>query len=164
MDELTELWELAWQVGVSLNRAGLVLVTAESCTGGWVAECVTEVAGSSVWFDRGFVTYSNIAKTEMLGVEPALIATHGAVSEAVVLSMVAGALQLSRAHVALAISGIAGPSGGTMDKPVGTVWIAWQRKGRTPSAVCEQFMGNRRAIRQQAVRVALQGVLELCER
>jgi nicotinamide-nucleotide amidase len=161
LDEHEELLKLASRVGVALGRRGWMLTTAESCTGGWIAQCVTEVAGSSAWFDRGFVTYSNAAKTEMLGVDPDLIEAHGAVSEAVARAMAAGALRHSRASVAVAVSGIAGPTGGSPEKPVGTVWLAWQRAGREAVARCERFEGDRRAVRQQAVIAALRGVLEL---
>jgi len=154
---------LSKDVGAALERGGWRLTTAESCTGGWIAQCVTEVPGSSGWFDRGFVTYSNDAKSEMLGVDPALIETQGAVSEAVVRAMAAGALRRSQADVAVAVSGIAGPSGGTPDKPVGTVWLAWQRTGQAARTRRECFSGDRHAVRRQAVILALRGVLELCE-
>ena len=162
VDPINDLYGLACQTGMALNQAGLMLATAESCTGGWVAECVTEVAGSSGWFDRGFVTYSNAAKTEMLGVDARLIEAHGAVSEAVVLAMAAGALRHSRAQVAVAVSGIAGPSSGTPDKPVGMVWFAWQRLGREAEARMMRFEGDRRAVRRQAVKMALRGLLDVC--
>ncbi|MDM8545466.1 CinA family protein [Candidatus Venteria ishoeyi] len=139
-----------------------LLTTAESCTGGWVAQAVTALAGSSNWFDRGFVTYSNAAKQEMLGVAANTIATQGAVSEATVRAMVQGALKHSHAQVAIAISGIAGPGGGSVDKPVGTVWLAW----KTPEqelAKCFVFAGDRLAVRHQAVTMALQQLLELLE-
>lgn len=152
---------LAEDLGQVLRKRGWRLVTAESCTGGWIAECVTAIAGSSDWFDRGFVTYSNAAKTEMLGVEPGLIEAHGAVSEEVVRAMAAGALQHSQAQVAVAVSGIAGPSGGTPAKPVGTVWLAWQQQGQEVATRRELLAGNRRAVRWQAVEVALRGLLAL---
>src|SRR5690606_25364824 len=120
-----ELARLAADVGRALVRAGRALATAESCTGGWVGQVVTSVPGSSAWYDRGFVTYSNAAKTEMLGVPERLLAEHGAVSEAVVCAMAEGALRASRAQVTLAVTGIAGPDGGTAEKPVGTVWFGW---------------------------------------
>ena len=115
---------LAAQVGGLLKAHGLLLTTAESCTGGGVAQAITGIAGSSAWFERGFVTYSNLSKQQMLGVSVAMLAQYGAVSEAVVREMVAGALANSGAQVALAVSGIAGPDGGTADKPVGTVWFS----------------------------------------
>ena len=149
---------LAEKVGRLLAEQGVMLATAESCTGGWISQCVTDVPGSSAWFDRGFVTYSNAAKAEMLGVTPAVIAEFGAVSEPVVRAMVTGALQFSQAGVALAVSGIAGPSGGSPDKPVGTVWFGWQMRGRDVSVHRMVFSGDRRAVRCQAVSVALQGV------
>lgn len=152
---------LAAQVGSTLKAHGLMLAIAESCTGGGVAQAVTEVAGSSAWFERGYVTYSNLSKQQMLNVSPATLAQHGAVSEATVREMVAGALAHSAAQVALAVSGIAGPDGGTTDKPVGTVWFAW---GMTQGACISRLhhlSGNRSQIREQAVRIALQGVREL---
>ena len=154
---------LADQLGSALKRGSLLLVSAESCTGGWIAQSVTDVAGSSAWFDRGFVTYSNAAKTEMLGVDPKLIEREGAVSEPVVLAMAAGALQFSQARVAVAVSGIAGPTGGTPDKPVGTVWFAWQVWDKKPVARCEVLSGDRREVRRQAVIVSLRGLLDLLE-
>ena len=117
--------KLAAKVGETLKSHGLMLATAESCTGGGVAQAITEVAGSSAWFERGFVTYSNLSKQQMLGVRETTLRQHGAVSEMTVREMVEGALQHSTAQVALAVSGIAGPDGGTAEKPVGTVWFAW---------------------------------------
>lgn len=154
---------LAAQVGGALKAHGLMLATAESCTGGGVAEAITSVAGSSAWYERGFVTYSNMSKQQMLGVSEATLAQHGAVSEAVVREMVAGAVINSQAQVALAISGIAGPDGGTPDKPVGTVWFAWGIKNSTVHVYAQrrQLEGNRDAVRAHAVRIALQGVLDL---
>ena len=156
---------LSVEVGEALSERGLMLATAESCTGGWVAQAVTSVAGSSRWFERGFVTYTNIAKQDMLGVAPALLARAGAVSEEVVRAMSKGCLQHSRAAISLAISGIAGPGGGTKDKPVGLVWFAW---GKTIPADAlklvsarQIFSGDRDAVRRQAVACALQGVLSL---
>jgi nicotinamide-nucleotide amidase len=139
----------------------MMLATAESCTGGGVASAVTEIAGSSAWFDRGFVTYSNQAKVEMLGVAPDTLAHFGAVSEATVREMVAGALRYSHANIALAVSGIAGPGGGTPEKPVGSVWFAWGVKGEVSISRLHHLAGNRAQIREQAVRIALHGVLEL---
>ncbi len=151
---------LAKQVGKALRSRGLMLTTAESCTGGGIAFAITKVAGSSAWIDRGFVTYSNISKEEMLGVSPDTIETHGAVSEETASEMAMGALQYSRAQVALSVSGIAGPDGGTPDKPVGTVWFAWA-VGRTVKTACHHLSGDRDAVRVKAVRIALQGVLDL---
>ena len=152
---------LAAQVGGLLKAHGLMLATAESCTGGGVAQAVTEISGSSTWFERGFISYANDAKREMLGVSPDTLMHHGAVSEAVVREMVAGALLHSHAHVALAVSGVAGPSGGTPEKPVGTVWFAWGIKGRTCVAHLHHLTGSRGEIRAQSVRLALQGVVNL---
>jgi nicotinamide-nucleotide amidase len=155
---------LAAQVGGILKAHGLKLATAESCTGGGVAHAITEIAGSSDWFERGFVTYSNESKNELLGVPQETLLQHGAVSEAVVREMVAGALYYSRAQVALAVSGIAGPGGGTAEKPVGMVWFAWGVKDRICVTHLHIFTGNRSEVRAQAVRVALQGVVDLLNR
>jgi len=152
---------LAAQVGALLKSHGLMLVTAESCTGGGVAQAITEVAGSSAWFERGFVTYSNLSKRQMLGVREATLRQYGAVSELTVREMVAGALQHSAAQVALSVSGIAGPDGGTPDKPVGTVWFAWGIKDGETRAQRHQLGGNRAEVRAQAVRIALEGVVNL---
>ena len=151
---------LATRLGELLLAQGLRLTAAESCTGGWIAKVATDIAGSSAWFDRGFVTYSNAAKTEMLGVRAATLAAHGAVSEAVVLEMVAGALAHSLAQVAVAVSGIAGPGGGSADKPVGTVWFAWSVPGAPPWARRLQFAGERGEVRHQAVRFAIEALVE----
>ena len=152
---------LATQVGEALKAYGLMLATAESCTGGGVAQAITDVAGSSAWFERGFITYSNLAKQQMLGVSEATLNQHGAVSEATVREMVAGALAHSTAQVALAVSGIAGPEGGTPDKPVGTVWFAWGLKHGVTLARMHHLAGNRSEIRAMAVHIALQGVQNL---
>jgi len=132
-----------------------MLATAESCTGGLIAAACTDRAGSSAWFERGFVTYSNAAKTELLGVDAALIDAHGAVSEAVVRAMATGALAHSRAQVAVAVTGVAGPAGGSADKPVGTVWFGWATPWGVSSAV-QHFTGDRAAVRAATVRHALQ--------
>ncbi|MGB9092642.1 MAG: nicotinamide-nucleotide amidase [Gallionella sp.] len=152
---------LAAQIGALLKSHGLMLATAESCTGGGVAQAITEVAGSSAWFERGFVTYSNLSKQQMLGVRESTLKQHGAVSEMTVREMVAGALQHSSAQVALAISGIAGPDGGTAEKPVGTVWFAWGLKDGETRAQRLQLDGNRAEVRAQAVNIALQGIADL---
>jgi nicotinamide-nucleotide amidase len=152
---------LATQVGGALKSHGLMLATAESCTGGGVAQAITEVAGSSAWFERGFVTYSNLAKQQMLGVRETTLKQHGAVSEMTVREMVAGALANSAAQVALAVSGIAGPDGGIADKPVGTVWFAWGIKQGETHVQRYQLGGNRAEVRAQAVRIALQGLIDL---
>lgn len=155
--------KLAEELGQRLQAAGLILATAESCTGGWVSKVVTDIPGSSAWFDRGFVAYGNPAKQEMLGVSAAAITDHGAVSEEVALEMARGALEHSRAGVAVAITGIAGPTGGSEDKPVGTVCFAWVRTGRGPLSQRVQFAGNREEVRHQSVRFALGRLLELLE-
>lgn len=152
---------LAARLGGLLKSHGLMLATAESCTGGGVAQAITEVAGSSVWFERGFVTYSNLSKQQMLGVAEATIMQYGAVSEATVREMVSGALAHSAAQVALSVSGIAGPDGGTPDKPVGTVWFAWALKNTSVHAERHQFSGNRAEVRVHAVHTALQGAINL---
>lgn len=132
------------------------LATAESCTGGLVATLLTAAAGSSQWFERGFVTYSNAAKHELLGVKLATLDQYGAVSEAVACEMAAGALKNSRAQVSIAITGVAGPDGGSLEKPVGLVWFAWASETFSPQAKVQQFSGERTAIRQQAALFALQ--------
>ena len=157
------LTALATLVGAKLRAKGLMLTTAESCTGGWVAQAVTTVAGSSDWFERGFVTYSDAAKQEMLGVSARTLAAHGAVSEQTAREMAIGALAHSRAQVALAITGIAGPGGGLADKPVGTVCFAWALKSGAVSAETRQFTGDRESVRRQSVIAGLQGMLELLE-
>jgi len=137
-----------------------MLATAESCTGGMIAAACTDLAGSSAWFERGFVTYSNEAKSNMLGVPAELIATHGAVSEPVARAMASGALQHSKAQVALSVTGIAGPSGGSPDKPVGTVWFGWA----TPDGVwsdMQRFDGDRAAVRAATVRHSITRLMEL---
>ena len=137
-------------LAAQLSRRNQLLATAESCTGGWLAKVCTDRAGSSGWFERGFVTYSNAAKRELLGVQAETLARHGAVSRETVLEMVAGALAHSHAHWALAISGIAGPGGGSAEKPVGTVWFAWGGPGGWQLAREARFEGNRDAVREQA--------------
>lgn len=160
--ELTDqdLEALAGEAGRELKKHGLMLATAESCTGGWVAQMITSIAGSSEWFERGFVSYTNLAKREMLGVKTATLARYGAVSERTARAMAEGALTHSHAQVALAITGIAGPTGGTPEKPVGTVCFAWTGKKRKIHSVKHQFSGDRAAVRRQAVATALQGLLE----
>lgn len=153
------LYGLAERVGALLKRHGDYLTMAESCTGGWLAKSVTDVAGSSDWFAQGFVTYSNAAKHELLGVLAQTLQEHGAVSAETVREMAAGALCRSPAQIAVAVSGIAGPGGGSSDKPVGTVWFAWQRRGGVPVAQCEHFAGDRDAVRRQAVAMALAGII-----
>lgn len=150
---------LAEQLGQALNTAGKVLATAESCTGGWIAEVITSVPGSSVWFDRGFVTYSNLAKREMLGVEAATLSRFGAVSEETARAMAEGALKHSHADLVVAVTGIAGPGGGTPAKPVGMVCFAWAGRGAETESGTHHFSGDRRAVRSAAVVVALEGLL-----
>jgi nicotinamide-nucleotide amidase len=152
---------LARHLGERLLARGWMTATAESCTGGWIAKTLTDVAGSSAWFDRGFVTYTNEAKQDLLGVRGDTLAAQGAVSEATVREMVAGALARSRAAVAVAVSGIAGPTGGTADKPVGTVWLAWGDRDGAIRAERYRFQGDREGVRRQAVARAIQGLDEL---
>jgi nicotinamide-nucleotide amidase len=140
-----------------------MVATAESCTGGWVAEAITMVPGSSAWFERGFVSYTYISKREMLGVRAETLEQHGAVSEPVVQQMVLGALERSHAQVALAVSGTAGPSGGTPQKPVGTVCIAWGSKNLEPRSETLHFAGDREAVRRQSVIHALTVLLDMLE-
>ena len=153
---------LAATLGGVLARRRLVMTTAESCTGGWVSKLVTDVAGSSEWFDRGFVTYSNAAKVDLLGVDAALIRRDGAVSEAVVLAMAAGALRRAGADIAVAITGVAGPGGGSDAKPVGTVWLGWASPRRSVAAL-RRFPGGRDAVRRGAVAAALEGLLDFLD-
>jgi nicotinamide-nucleotide amidase len=151
---------LAAELGRTLAAKGHFVATAESCTGGLVAGAITAIAGSSGWFDRGFVTYTNEAKTEMLGVDPDALERNGAVSEATAIAMAEGALRASRADAAVAVTGIAGPAGGTAAKPVGTVCFAWARRGGPASATTHHFSGDRDAVREAAVIVALQGLMK----
>lgn len=154
---------LAVRIGARLNARHLVLATAESCTGGWVSMAITSVAGSSEWFDRGFVAYSNEAKQDLLGVSASTLADHGAVSEAVALEMAAGALKASRAQIAVSVTGVAGPGGGTPDKPVGTVCFAWAGPHGKLATRTRRFSGDRTEVRLQSVIEALQGVLRSIE-
>jgi nicotinamide-nucleotide amidase len=147
----------------SLRQQGLRLVVAESCTGGWLAKVLTDLPGSSEWFDRGYVTYSNAAKQSMLGVREATLVAHGAVSEQTVAEMSAGALHESGADLALAVSGIAGPGGGSAEKPVGTVCFAWQRRGEEPQVSREHFDGEREAVRRQSVAYLLSRLREMVD-
>ena len=158
-----ETYQLAEMLGYLLLKRKLRCVVAESCTGGSLAAAITDVPGSSQWFDRGFVTYSNEAKMEVLAVPDDVIATQGAVSEAAVRAMAQGAIASSDAQVSVAISGIAGPGGGSSEKPVGTVWIAWAGDLQPTYAQCYFFQGDRAAIRQQAVQVALEGLIQRCD-
>ncbi|RSZ56795.1 CinA family protein [Massilia atriviolacea] len=157
-----DILDLSAKVGRALQAKGLLLVTAESCTGGGVAQAITEVAGSTAWFDCGFVTYSNASKTELLDVSAALIAQLGTVSEEVAAAMASGALANSNAHVALSTTGIAGPSGAVPGKPVGTVCFGWAR-GDAVHTERLVFSGDRQAVREQTVVHALQGLLRIVE-
>jgi nicotinamide-nucleotide amidase len=157
-----DLARLAARVGRRLLAAGHTVATAESCTGGWIAKALTDIAGSSQWFVEGFVTYSNEAKMQRLGVSAAVLRKYGAVSEAAARAMAAGALKRTGAHVAVAVTGIAGPGGATPGKPVGTVWLAWAwRHGRSTHVALQlkRFRGSRDAVRRKTVRAALQGLL-----
>ena len=148
------------QISLRLLARRHMLATAESCTGGMIAAACTDLSGSSQWFERGFVTYSNEAKAEMLAVPPGLIEEHGAVSESVARAMADGALAHSRAQVSLAVTGVAGPTGGTKAKPVGTVWFAWCVGGETHSEM-QHFAGDRAAVRTATLRYALKRLLSL---
>jgi len=150
--------DLAKRLGARLKRANEMLATAESCTGGWAAQVVTSVAGSSAWFERGFVTYSNAAKQELLGVRAQTLRAHGAVSEETAREMARGALERSQGTIAVSITGVAGPGGGTAEKPVGMVCFAWARDGEVRAQTC-RFAGDRESIRRQSVIVALEGVM-----
>jgi len=150
--------ELVPELAAALLARGMQMATAESCTGGLIAGACTDLAGSSDWFERGFVTYSNQAKTAMLGVDAALIEAHGAVSEAVALAMARGAVQHSLAQCSLAVTGVAGPGGGSAAKPVGTVWFGWCVNGQA-DAECVRFDGDRAAVREATVAHALRGLL-----
>lgn len=162
MNESSELLSLVSEVGRVLKRHEKMIVTAESCTGGMIAEALTAVAGSTAWFDRAYVTYSYEAKREMLGVKENTIMKKGAVSKECVEEMVLGALQASHAKVSVACSGIAGPGGGTPDKPVGTVWIAWAVQGQDKIISQEfHFDGDRQAVREACTVKALEGVFSL---
>ena len=154
--------ELCQRLAAHLQARGWMMATAESCTGGLIGGACTDLSGSSNWFDAGFITYSYEAKTSMLGVEAALIERHGAVSEQVALAMARGALARSRAHAAVAVTGIAGPTGGTPDKPVGTVWFSWNVDGAL-STECRRFEGDRAAVRQATVAHALAVLLRRLE-
>lgn len=152
---------LAAELGIVLKIRGFKLALAESCTGGMASQYITAIAGSSAWFDCGFVTYSNAAKKKMLGVSETALNQHGAVSEAVALEMALGALKNSGADIAASITGVAGPDGGTADKPVGTVCFAWALQNQPPLCSTKQFKGNRDEIRHQAVFVLMAGLLEI---
>jgi nicotinamide-nucleotide amidase len=156
--------ELAERLGEALRAARLRLVTAESCTGGGLGYLLTAIPGSSAWYERGFVTYSNEAKQELLGVPASVLAESGAVSEQAAAAMAAGALTGSRADISVAITGIAGPDGGTADKPVGTVCLAWNRRNGPAHGTRVLFSGSREQVREQAILMAVQGLLDLVGR
>lgn len=153
-----ELNKLAQTIAAIFSQRGATLIAAESCTGGWIAKTLTDIAGSSAWFECGVVAYSYEAKEALLGVRPETLELHGAVSKETVTEMVAGALARFGATVAVAVTGIAGPSGGTRDKPVGTVWIGWKRRGGYAQTQVFHFDGDREAVRRQTVAAALRGV------
>src|ERR1700675_2230764 len=157
-----DLARLAARVGRQLFNGARRVATAESCTGGWIAKALTDIAGSSQWFIEGFVTYSDESKVLRLGVPPAVLGTHGAVSEATVRAMAAGALERSGAQLAVAVTGIAGPGGAAPGKPVGTVWLGWaEHRGRAIHVAVQlrHFRGDRDAVRRKTVRAALEGLL-----
>jgi len=156
-----DLEQLAVDLGRCLQSAGHWLSTAESCTGGWIAKCITDVPGSSGWFERGLVTYSNAAKQELLGVQAATLTAEGAVSEAVAREMAHGAVERSHASLALAVTGIAGPGGGSAAKPVGTVCFGWALPNCLEAETCV-FSGDRLQVRRQAAEHALRGLLQRC--
>jgi len=151
----SELRQLSERVGLALKARGATITTAESCTGGWIAKVITDIAGSSSWFERGFVTYSNEAKSQMIGVKPETLAAHGAVSEPVVVEMAIGALKAARSDYAISVSGIAGPDGGSDEKPVGTVWFGFASVNGQGITRRECFPGDRDAVRRQATAYAL---------
>jgi nicotinamide-nucleotide amidase len=159
---MEDIIKLAERVGRTLQERGWFLATAESCTGGGVAQAITEIPGSSEWFDCAYVPYSNASKTEMLDISPALIAKHGAVSEEIAAAMAEGALASSEAHVTLSTTGIAGPAGAVPGKPVGTVCFGWSTTGATHTERLV-FKGDRHAVREQTVTHALQGLLRFLE-
>jgi nicotinamide-nucleotide amidase len=147
------------EIATILKKNNWQIVTAESCTGGLIASYFTELPGSSSWFERGFVTYSNLAKEQMLSVPPKFIEQYGAVSERVAQSMAVGALQHSMGHIAVSVTGIAGPDGGSIEKPIGTVCFGWAGQGIEPKTIRKQFIGDRHAIRLAACQEALSGIL-----
>ncbi len=157
----TELVTLADHLGHDLKQAGRSVATAESCTGGWLGAVLTSIPGSSLWYERGFVSYSNMAKREMLGVKTETLTRHGAVSEPTARAMAEGALAHSHADLTVAITGIAGPAGGTPEKPVGTVCFAWAARKQPTQTRTQRFAGDREAVRRQAIKVALEGLSTL---
>lgn len=157
---MADLTTLATELGAALKARAYMLALAESCTGGMVAQTLTSLAGSSAWFDRGFVTYSNQSKIDMLGVLAQTLETFGAVSEEIATEMALGALKHSQAHIAGSITGIAGPEGGTIDKPIGTVCFAWAENNKPTTFTTKKFDGNREGIRQQATAFLMQQLIE----
>jgi len=151
---------LVEQLATLLLHKGWRMATAESCTGGWIAKCCTDRAGSSAWFDRAYIAYSNEAKMDMLAVKPGVLQQYGAVSEVVARQMAQGALLASGVEAALAVTGIAGPDGGSAEKPVGLVWFAWAIRGQNASSDCREFGGDRESVRRQSVLHALRGLLQ----
>ena len=156
----TTFTALATELGVALKARNLKLALAESCTGGMLAEAITRIAGSSVWFDCAFVTYSNQAKITMLGVSPQTLENYGAVSEETAIAMATGALKNSHAQITASITGIAGPDGGSTQKPIGTVCFAWAEVNQPVAAITRHFQGNRQQIRQQATAFLMQQLIE----
>jgi len=158
-----EITSILTQLAPTLIKQNRIIATAESCTGGWLAKSMTDIYGSSQWFDSSIVSYSNQAKVDLLGVKQATLDTHGAVSQAVVKEMVLGLLDRCNANIGVSISGIAGPGGGTDNKPVGTVWIAWAIPGKLVETVCFQFKGDRNQVRIQAVVEAFKGIKRILQ-
>ncbi|HEY2567496.1 MAG TPA: CinA family protein [Candidatus Aquirickettsiella sp.] len=161
MNTLSQVHYDAKKLGDKLKQQHLQLATAESCTGGQLAQTITSVPGASKWFERGFITYSNLSKQEMLGVDASFLSQYGPVSEEIVLAMANGALNKSPANVSIAITGIAGPDGGTEKLPIGTIWTAWIRKNVFSKTECQHYSGDRLIIRYAAVEFALQTLLNL---
>lgn len=156
--------DIAKRVGEALMAREAKLVTAESCTGGWIAKRLTDIPGSSRWLDCGFVTYSNASKQRQLGVAAQILSDHGSVSEQTVTAMAQGALACSDGQIAVAVTGVAGPDGGSDDKPVGTVWFAWAREDGQTASQRRRFSGDRENVRRASVRAALEGILIIAER
>ncbi len=156
-----DIYRLSEQLGALLKQSGRVLATAESCTGGWISQAITMVPGSSKWFDCGFVTYTNRSKEELLGVRPGTLERHGAVSELTVREMAQGVLQRTHADCSVAVSGVAGPDGGSPGKPVGTVWLAVCARDSATQASCLHLVGDRDTVRRQAVIAALQALIKM---